>query len=179
MKKVLLGIFVVASFAQICLGQTDYFPVGPWALAYFTDTVNVKANWDGERQKLMNLGVTYIEAFTLPHDTLWIKNVCEPSGGQVKISTSSIPGRTKSFTEYIGNGVGSWADIGKLPPNYMAILDSCLDTIAKTHALNNGWQSMFLSHESRGGWVESNWDVYYTATNYAAGKWRELVTQYG
>ncbi len=179
MKKILLGIFVVTCFARICFGQTDYFPVGPWAIAYTLDIPSVESDWDGERQKLMDLGVTYIEGWTEPHDSLWLKNVCEPSGGQIKISTSMIPGRSKSFVDYIGNAPGSWANNGSLPPNYTAILDSCLDTLAKTYAKKQSWTSMFLSHETKSEWVDSNWTAYYTATNYAAGKWKNLIAQYG
>ena len=78
MNRFLVALLLDLIMTVCVQAQTNYFPVGPWALAANRDTVYVKAHWDEERQKLMDLGVTYIEGWTMPHDTLWMKNVCEP-----------------------------------------------------------------------------------------------------
>jgi len=90
MKRVLAALSLIFALAIYAQAQSDYFPVGPWGVAHPLDTVNVKADWPGERQKLVNLGVTYIESFCEPHDTLWMRNVCDPSNGQIKIGSILI-----------------------------------------------------------------------------------------
>lgn len=141
MKRITGIAWVIISMVALpCFAQTDYFPIGAWAIVRPGQNITT---WSHEREMLDTLCLNNVEAFCTPHDSSWLMNVCDPSGGEIRISTQQDPG----YATPLWSVIQSWAVSG-LPGNYQEIIRAHLDADYNSYALHSGWASMFIGNET-------------------------------
>jgi len=164
--------------------QDGYFPIGVSLVHNSSSPIS----WSQELLKLQALGVNEIGDWTFPNDTLWLKNVCLPSNGAIKLFTYDGPhyvgyNRYDStlcwgFIRPAPDGT-NWAD--SLPPDsvWQTIVKAHIDDVISNYIQRPEWAGhyggLYIMNELKWDepyWNEQQWNNVYTVVEWACNYWR-------